>query len=169
MLSHLSTLRLYEQRYDQAERAARQALALCDRERLPHHRRLPLGDLGALEAERGHAEQARAYLTESLSIAQQIADRTQEIFCLGQLGWLCLRSKSGDEAREHFAAALNVAQSVGSRAEQSWLYAGLAEAYALDGNIMQAREAAQRAAAIAEELGQKRDQATAQGLLERLL
>lgn len=168
LLSHLSTLHLYEKRCDEAERTARQALALCDREQLPYHRRLPLGDLGALEAERDHAQQARAYLTESLSIAQQIADRTQEIFCLGQLGWLCLRLKSGDEAREHFTAALNVAQSVGSCAEQSWLYAGLAETYALDGKLAQARETAQRAAALAEELGQKRDQATAQELLERL-
>ena len=169
LLSHLSTLRLYEKRYDQAESAARQALALCDQERLPYHRRLPLGDLGALEVERGHAGQARAYLTESLSIARQIADRTQEIFCLGQLGWLCLRLKNTTEAREHFTAALNVAQSVGSRAEQSWLYAGLAETHALDGNPAQAREAAQRAHAIAEELGQKHDQASAQELLERLL
>jgi len=169
LLSHLSTLHLYEKRYDQAERTARQALALCAQEQLPYHRRLPLGDLGALEAERGHAQQARAYLTESLSIAQQIADRTQEIFCLGQLGWLCLRLKRSDEARQHFSAALNVAQSVGSRAEQSWLYAGLAETYALDGKLTQAREAAQRAHAIAEELGQKRDQASVQALLERLL
>lgn len=168
LLSNLSTLRLYEKRYDQAEHLALQALALCDQERLLHHRRLPLGDLGTLETELGRAEQARIHLTESLSIARQIADRTQEIFCLGHLGWLYLRLKSSAEAREHFTAALRLAQSVNSRAEQSWLRAGLAETHALDGDTAQARESARCAAAIAEELGQKRDHAAAQELLERL-
>ncbi len=168
LLSNLSTLHLYEKRYDQAERAARQALDLCEREQLPYHRRLPLGDLGALEAETGQVEQARAHLTESLVIGRQIADRTQEIFCLGRLGELCLRLKSSADAREHFTAALHLAQSVNSCAEQSWLHAGLAETCALEGDLAQACEAARRALAIAEELGQKRDQAIAQALLERL-
>lgn len=168
LLSHLSTLNLYEKRYPEAERTARQALTLCEQERLPYHRRLPLGDLGALAAETGDAEQARAPLSESLSIAQQIADRTQEIFCLGHLGWLSLRLKNAAEAREYFTAALRVAQSVGSRAEQSWLYAGLAEMHYLASDFTQARDAAQRALAIAEELGQKREQAAARELLARV-
>ncbi len=165
LLSHLSTLSLLEKDYTEAERTAQQALALCDQEHLPYHRRLPLGDLGALAAKSGDAEQARANLSESLTIARQIVDRTQEIFCLGHLGWLSLRLKSASKAREYFTDALRVAQVVGSRAEQSWLYSGLAEMHGLAGDFAQARDAAQRALAIAEELGQKRDQAVARELL----
>lgn len=168
LLSHLSTLNLLEKSYPEAERTARQALALCDQGHLPYHRRLPMGDLGAVAAKSGDAERARANLSESLTIARQIADRTQEIFCLGHMGRLSLLLKNTTEARERFTAALQVAQSVGSRAEQSWLYAGLAEMHVLAGDFAQARDAAQRALAIAKELGQKRDQAVARELLTRL-
>jgi tetratricopeptide (TPR) repeat protein len=168
LLSHLSTLNLYEKRYHEAECTARQALALCDQERLAYHRRLPLGDLGALAAEKGDAEQACAYLLESLSTARQIADRTQEIFCLGHLGWLSVRLKSAGKAREYFTDALRVAHAVGSRTEQSWLYAGWAEAQRLCGDSAQARDAAQRALAIAEQSGQKRDWQVARKLAARL-
>ena len=51
-------------------------------------RRVPLGDIGAAAAALGDGELARRCLEESLAIARQVSDRTQEILCLGHLGWL---------------------------------------------------------------------------------
>jgi len=100
---------------------ARRALARCDEAGLPLERRLPLGDMGVAAAAMGDFDFARRCLAESLAIARQIADRTQEILCLGHLGWLCVRLEQPAEALDHLQPALALAQRVGSCTEQSWL------------------------------------------------
>ena len=70
---------------------ARRALTRCDESNLPFNRRLALGDMGAAALALGDTGSARRWLEESLAIGRQVADRTQEIFCLGHLGWLAVQ------------------------------------------------------------------------------
>ncbi|MBI1879112.1 MAG: tetratricopeptide repeat protein [Chloroflexi bacterium] len=154
--------------YERAINLARQALARCEENRLPLERRLPLGDIGAVAAAIGDVDLARQYLLESLAIARQIADCTQEIFCLGHLGWLCLRLKQPAQALEFLQAALTLAENITSNAEQSWLLTGLAEAYHLAGDPDWAVEHIRRALELAQASGRAYDQELACRILVRL-
>lgn len=167
-LGNLSTLHWRLGEFERAIHLARQALRRCDEGRLPFERRLPLGDLGAAAMASGDKDLARQCLLESLAIARQMADRSQEIFCLGHLGWLCLRLKQPAEALEFLQTALTLAESVGSAAEQSWLWSGLAEAHRLDGSPELAGEHAQQARKLAQASGRAYDQALAGRILAEL-
>jgi tetratricopeptide (TPR) repeat protein len=165
-LGNLSTLCWYEGEYEEAMDLARRALVRCDQAGLPLERRLPLGDMSVAAAAMGDTDQARAWLVESLAIARQIADRTQEIFCLGHLGWLYVRLEQPAQALEHLQAALDLAERIDSRTEQNWLRSGLAEAHRLAGD---AEEAAAAQARRALELAQACDRAYDQVLARRVL
>ncbi len=170
-LGNLSTLHWYLDEHEQAMNLARQALARCDEAGLPLVRRLPLGDMGAAAAALGDVDLARRCLLESLTIARQIADRTQEIFCLGHLGWLCVKQKRSAKALEHLQAALTLAESIGSRAEQSWLLSGLAQARRLTGDPGTHRQAlahARRALELAQASGRAYDEVLARRILDGL-
>jgi tetratricopeptide (TPR) repeat protein len=167
-LSNLSTLCWYEGEHQPALDLARRALVRCDEAGLPLERRLPLGDMGVAAAAMGDADQARAWLAESLAIARQIADRTQEILCLGHLGWLDVRLERPAEALEHLGAALALAQRIGSCTEQSWLHSRLAEACRLAGNPDEAIAHAQRALVLAQAHGRPYDQELARRVLAGL-
>lgn len=167
-LSNLSTLYWRLGEHERAMHIALRALARCDEAELPLERRLPLGDVGVAAAAAGDVDLAWRCLLESLSIARQIADRTQEIFCLAHLGWLCVQQKRAPEALEHLHPALALAERIGSRAEQSWLHSGLAEAYRLLGNPDRAVEHARRALELAQATGRFPDQRLAQSVLDEL-
>lgn len=167
-LGNLSTLHWRRAEFERASDLARQALVRCEEAQLTFERRLPLGDLGAAAVTTGEVTLARQYLLESLAIARQIADRTQEIFCLGHLGWLCLRLKQPAEALEFLHTALALAESIDSRAEQSWLWSGLAEVHRLDGHPEWATEQTQQALKLAQATGRAYDQALAQRILTEL-
>jgi tetratricopeptide (TPR) repeat protein len=144
------------------------ALARCDEADLPLERRLPLGDMGAAAAALGDLETAQQCLEESLSIARQIADRTQEILCLLHLGWLFIRLEQPGEALEHLQAGLALAERIGSCAEQSRLHAGLARAHDLGGDGAQAMRHAQRALALAQASGAAYDEKLAHGAVNKI-
>ena len=171
VLGNLATFCWYRGEYEQAMDLAQQALARCDKAGLSFERRLPLGDLGAAAAATGDVDLARQCLLESLSIARQIADRTQEILCLGHLGWLCVREEQYAQALEHLRAALALAESINSCTEQSWLLLGLAEARRLTGDPGACRQAvahARRALELAQASGRVYDQELARRILDRL-
>ncbi len=167
-LGNLSTLYTYQARTDEAVSVAQQALALCDSKQLLYDRRLPLGDLGAAALAAGDGELARRYLEDSLTLAGQVADRTQEILCQGHLGWLEVQAGRPAQALRRLQLALSLAEQIDSRAEQPWLHAGLAEALYLAGRPDQALSHAQRALLLAEASGQIYDQRLARRALERL-
>jgi tetratricopeptide (TPR) repeat protein len=169
VLGNLATLHWYRGEYQQAFDLSRQALARCDEADLSLGRRLPLGDMGAAATALGDLEMAQRCLAESLSIARQIADRTQEILCLLHLGWLDIRREQAAGALGHLHAGLALAEQIGSCAEQSWLHAGLAEAYGLQGDAAQAVKHARRALALAEANGAAYDRKLAQGILKKVL
>lgn len=168
VLGHLSTLYLYAGDFPRALDLAQQALALCEKAQLALERRVPLGDLGAAAAALRDGETARRCLEESLVLARQVADRTQEILDLGHLGWLDLQEARAGAACQHLAAALSLAEEINSLGEQSWLHAGLAEAHNLAGDRFQALSHAQCALAIAEASGCVRDQELSEEVLARL-
>jgi DNA-binding SARP family transcriptional activator len=168
VLCNLSTLYWCRAEFDQAMDLAQRALTRCEETGLSFERRLPLGDIGVAAAAIGAQDRARECLLESLSIARQIADRTQEIFCLGHLGWLCVKERRAVSALEQLQAALVLAESINSRTEQSWLLSGLAEAYRLSGDPQQAEAHARRALDLARATGRAYDQASAQRILDAL-
>jgi predicted ATPase/DNA-binding SARP family transcriptional activator len=167
-LCNLSTLfyRMGEPR--RAMSLARRALKTCKRSSLPLERRLPLGDLGVAAAALGDVESGEAFLLESLSIARQIADRTQEILCQGHLGWLEISQGDYPAARCHLESALKLAEQIGSLTEQSWLYAGLAEACIGEGERKLALAHACQALETAQAYARIPDQRRAQEILLRL-
>jgi tetratricopeptide (TPR) repeat protein len=167
-IGNLSTLSWYMGAYERAMELAQQALARCDEAGLPFHRRIPLGDMGAAAAALGDTDLARRCLVESLEIARQVADRTQEILCLLHLGWLCVREKQPIQALEHLQAGLDLAESIGSRAEQGWLLSGLARAHLLAGEGEQALACADQAQKLAQETGRPYDERLARRILARL-
>ena len=105
---------------------------------------------------------------ESLGIARQITDRTQEILCLSHLGWLYVGLKQPLEALEHLQPALDLAERIGSCTEQSRLLAGLAEAHRLSGNSEQAIAYARRALDLAQANGRTYDREHARKILNDL-
>lgn len=167
-LGNLSTLACYQDAPAQALDLARLALALCETARLQPDRRLPLGDIGAAALALGDVCTAREALVESLAIARQVCDRTQEILCLGYLGWLDVQKQHATQALEHLRAALALAEEVSSCAEQSWLHAGLAEALRLDGDRDAAATHARQAVALAGATGRVHDQRLARQVLDLL-
>ena len=110
--------------------------------------------MGAAAAALGDDCLARQSLEESLAIARQVSDRTQEILCLGHLGWLDVQEGQAAPALEHLQAALALAEQINSCSEQSWLHAGLAEALRLAGDLDAAAAHAQQAVALADATGQ---------------
>jgi hypothetical protein len=116
----------------------------------------------------GNADLARRCLLESLTIARQVADRTQEIYCLAHQGWLSIRLQQPAEALEHLRAGLALAERIGSCAEQSQLLSGLAEAHYLAGEWERARHHALRALEMAQETGRPYDEGLARCVLDRL-
>jgi DNA-binding SARP family transcriptional activator len=157
-LGNLSTMFYRQGEFVQALELAQRALELCEAADLAVERRIPLGDMGAAVAALGDAPTARRCLAESLALARQISDRTQEILCLGHLGWLAVGERRPDEAVERLAAALALAERIESRAEQSWLHAGLAEALRLGGDLDAAAAHAQKATDLANTTGRPYDQ-----------
>jgi predicted ATPase/DNA-binding SARP family transcriptional activator len=167
-MGNLATLRWYENAYEAALDLARRALERCEEAGLSLERRLPLGDMGAAALALHATELATQCLEESLAIARQISDRTQEILCSTHLGWLSIRIKRPGEALEYFRAALALAQRVGSCAEQSWLHSGLAEAHRLAGHREAALAHANQARELAQETGATYDDKLAGWVLDRL-
>jgi len=167
-LGNLSTLFWYTGEPQRAMELARRALVRCEEEDLPLERRLPLGDMGVAATAMADFDLAHQCLTDSLAIARQIADRTQEILCLSHLGWLCVHMKRPAEAREYLQAGLDLAEAVGSCAEQSRLLSGLAEAHRLHGERDQATSCARRALEAAQTLGRVYDENQATRILEGL-
>lgn len=167
-LGNLSTLWLQRGDPGQALALAQQALCFCEAAGLQADRRIPLGDMGAAHAMAGEVELAQQCLAESLAIARQISDRTQEILCLGHLGWLDVQQGQAVAALEHLQAALALAEQVNSCAEQPWLHAGLAEALRLAGDLDAAAAHAQQALALACAAGQDYDQQLAQRVIAEL-
>ncbi len=168
VLGNLATLQWYLADYQRSMNLAQQALDICNQEGLPLERRLPLGDLGAAAAALGDAELARRCLEESLSIAQETADRTQEIYCLLHLGWLYVRQKEPANALHYLGAGLKLAEKLGSCAEQGRLLGGLSEAYRLAETDERAQAHAQRALAFARGTGRPYDESLACGILDQL-
>lgn len=124
--------------------------------------------MGAAAVAAGDVDLARQCLLESLAIARQITDRTQEIFCLGHLGWLCLKLKHPAQALEFLHVALALAEHIGSGAERSWLWSGLAEAHRLAGDLDLAVDYICRALELAQVSGRAYDYKLALQILIRL-
>jgi tetratricopeptide (TPR) repeat protein len=167
-MGDLSTLYWYLGEYEKAIDLSHEALERCEEAGLPLECRLPLGDLGAAAAGLGDTDLAQECLLESLSIAREIADRTQEIFCLGHLGWLYVELGQPARALEHLQAGLILAESIGSCAEQSWLQSGLAEAHRLSGDWEEAKGCARRARDVAQATGRPYDERLARRILDGL-
>jgi hypothetical protein len=124
--------------------------------------------MGAAAAALGDVVLARRSLRESLVIAHQIDDRTQEIFCRGHLGWHHIGQEQPVEALKELGQALDLAEGIDSLSEQSWLLSGLAKAHHLAGDVDWAEACAREALQLAEEQGRVFDQEQARRVLAEL-
>lgn len=167
-LCNLSALALYTGDPGRAEHLAHQALARCERAQLFHLRRIALGDLGVALAAGGRYDQGKECLFSSLELAREIADRTQEIFCLNHLGWLENHAGRPDAALVYLRDALALAERLDSRSEQSRLYAGLAQSHHLLGNTRLARGFALKALELARQHHRPYDQRLAEQILSEI-
>lgn len=156
-LCNLATLYTYRREFRKAEELAYDALGRCEQAQLPYHRRIVLSDLGATLEASGQLEQGRECLISGLDLAREIADRTQEIFCLCHLGWLENRAGRPDEALGYLRDGLALTERLDSRSEQSRLYAGLSEAHRLLGNTRLAKAFAIKALDLAKKHGRLYD------------
>lgn len=163
--ANLSELHNSMQDFRHALHLAGSGLGLCEEARLPHLRRIPLGNLGVAFAGLGELEQGRESLLESLEISRKIADHTQEIFCLCQLGWLENRSGQPEKARIYFRDGLALSERLDSRSEQSLLYSGISETHQLLGSHRLAKALAQKALELAQRHGRLHDQQLAARIL----
>jgi DNA-binding SARP family transcriptional activator/tetratricopeptide (TPR) repeat protein len=168
LLGNLATLHWYLGEYERSLDLGRRALVRCDNAELAFHRRIPLGDIGAAASALGDVDLAQRSLLESLEIARQISDRTQEILCRLHLGWLEIKLGQPTEALEHLEAGLALAEQIGSCTEQSGLHSGLAEAYRLKGDLQEASGHADRALALAQETKRPYDEGLARRTLAKI-
>jgi tetratricopeptide (TPR) repeat protein len=163
-LCNLSTLYAYQGDFLYAEKLAASALGRCDEAHLPYLRRIALGELGVALAGLGQGDQGRECLLASLEISRQIADRTQEIFCLSHLGWLENQMGRPVEALNYLRDGLSLAERLDSRNEQSKLYAGISESHRLMGNTVLAKALALKALELAKRHGRRHDLEIAQAI-----
>jgi tetratricopeptide (TPR) repeat protein len=163
-LCNLSTLYAYQGDFLYAEKLAASALGRCDEAQLPYLRRIALGELGVALAGLGQGDQGRECLLASLEISRQIADRTQEIFCLSHLGWLENQMGRPVEALNYLRDGLSLAERLDSRNEQSKLYAGISESHRLMGNTVLAKALALKALELAKRHGRRHDLEIAQAI-----
>ncbi len=164
-LGNLSTLYIYMGNLISAEKLAYEALDRCEQTKNPYLRRIALGDLGVALSGSRQIDQARECFISSLEIAQEISDRTQEIFCLCHLGWLENQASQPEKALTYLREGLALAERLDSRSEQSRLYAGLAEAHRLQNNFRLAKSFVSKALELATLHGRRYDQ----GLAEQIL
>jgi DNA-binding SARP family transcriptional activator len=167
-LCNLSTIETYSGDFDRAEKLAHQALTRCEQARMIDLRRIPLGDLGVALAASGRIEQGKECLLTSLDLAREIADRTQEIFCLYHLGRLENSAGQPNTALGFLRNGLALAERLDSRSEQSRLYAGLAEAHYLLSNARLARGFGVKALELAKQHGRRHDQGWAEQILAKI-
>jgi DNA-binding SARP family transcriptional activator len=167
-LCNLSRLFAYSGEFKRAEQFAASALSRCDLAQLPYLRRIALGDLGLALGGSGLNKQARECLLASLEMARQIADRTQEIFCMCNLGYLENHAGRPEEALAYLRDGLALAERLDSRAEQSRLYSGIAEAHRLLHNTRLAKAFAFNALDLAKKHGRVVDQNLAQQILNAI-
>jgi predicted ATPase/DNA-binding SARP family transcriptional activator len=167
-LCNLSTLYAYLGDFRSSEQLAASALGCCEQAHLPYLRRIALGDLGVALAELGQVQPARECLLVSLEIARQIADRSQEIFCLCYLGWLENHLGRPEAALHYLSEGLTLAERLDSRAEQSRLYINIAEAHRLLQNNRLAKAFAYKALELSNRHGRVYDHNLAQRVLTSL-
>ncbi|MEW5871654.1 MAG: AAA family ATPase [Chloroflexota bacterium] len=164
-LCNLSELQAYKGDFSQAEGLAASALSRCEQAQLLYLRRVAMGDLGVALIGLGQLQQGRECLLTSLEMARQVADQTQEIFCLCHLGWLENRSSKPEVALEYLGTGMALAERLDSRAEQSRLYVGVAEAHRLLGNLRLAKSLGYKALELAKRHGRLYDVGLAQQVL----
>lgn len=137
-LSYLSTMHLMRQDFRAAFSTAEEALAYCELNNLNPQRRFALADLGAAAVALGELDRAAIWLDESLALAREFHDLTQEVFCLLQLGWLWLQQGQARPALESFQTAYEMALRSELNNYQSCILVGLSQAHALHGDILAA-------------------------------
>ncbi len=165
--SYLSTTFWQMEDFEQALLCGQQALAICEREAMPERKRFALGDMGAAAAMLGQEEQARHWLTESLSLARQVTDSTQEAFCLGHLGRLALRGGDLETAERELQAAYDLSKTADLINYASWLLRGLSETATEQGQAEKAHTLASEALSIARSNHQQMEAQAARRLLKQ--
>ncbi len=166
--SYLSTTYWLMADYVAALECGQMALDICETHDSHERKRFALGDMGAAAAMLGQEAQARQWLAESLALAQQVTDMTQEAFCRAHLGWIALRDGDAEEGERQMQAAYELSRDTDLINYAPWILRGLAEAANALGQPEHARTLAAEALSIAQSNGQAREQQAAQRLLQTI-
>jgi len=110
---------------------------------------------GQLECFRGHYDEAKRYLEESLAIAREMGDKSRIAIVLQPLAMAC--SGLGDKAtaRFHLEEAVAKAQEQGNKRELAGALNGLAQLYRAEGMLDQANPLYEQVVLLARELGDR--------------
>ena len=93
----------------------------------------------------GEFVEARKYMDQSLTYAEQRHDLRQQMAVEAQLGFLESESSNQPSALRHFAAALALARGIGDREGLGSIFLGQAEAFNLTGRYVEALAALDQA------------------------
>lgn len=167
-LCNLSTIAACTGDSNRAEKLAHRALARCEQAQLSDLRCQSLGALGVALAASGRSQQGKECLLTSLDLSREIADRSQEVFCLDHLGWLEIRLGHPDTALSFLRDGLALAERLDVRSQQSRLYTGLAEAHRQLGNTRLAKGFAVKALELARRHGRHSDLDMAEQILAKI-
>ena len=110
---------------------------------------------GQLECFRGHYDEAKRYLEESLAIAREMGDKSRIAIVLQPLAMAC--SGLGDKAtaRFHLEEAVAKAQEQGNKRELAGALNGLAQLYRAEGMLDQANPLYEQVVLLARGLGDR--------------
>lgn len=146
VIGHLPQLELWTGNWPEAERRAREHLALAEATAQPDQRRQALFNLAYVHAHMGLAEQGRSEAEELLRDAERLDDVWSTANALAALGLLDLSLGDPHAAVAHLQAFLDARERIGSTEPQR-PFADLAEALLETGDI----DAAERVATVLEE------------------
>jgi tetratricopeptide (TPR) repeat protein len=160
-----------EGRYDEAEQAAREALAFFEQQPVPTQGifqetrigRTLSGDptnagrihilLAAILATTGQSTTAARHLAAALAIFEQYDQEREIAIVSGNLGDLYLRTADYEQARAHFRRSLRIAERMGDVPIQSVGLGNLGVLAAREGNLLEAERLLRRGLALAERIG----------------
>ena len=167
-LLHQSRAEFRGGRFDEAEVAIREALAIYDTHADPHGRARALNDLGYVLAAQGRTSEAVETLRESLALFEQTGDSLGQAKVLNNLGGVLDGPETHLESMDLFERGLRMHQLIGDRRGVGICLHNVARCSLMLGDAARAARFAAASLEIARDLGAPLDVSTFLGTLAEI-